>query len=54
MKTARANGGTAVVYVGLTETYMEGMPGIMWILDWDVLQVDASKIEPWFDMVCRI
>jgi hypothetical protein len=54
MKTGSANDGTAVVYVGMTETHED--PGILWLLDWDVLQVGAGKIEPWFEMVwqrCR-
>jgi Terminase RNaseH-like domain len=55
MKTGSANDGTAVVYVALTETHKLQNP-IMWILDWDLLQVGAGKIGPWFEMVwarCR-
>jgi Terminase RNaseH-like domain len=55
MKTGSANDGTAVVYVALTETHRRQNP-IMWILDWDLLQVGAGKIGPWFEMVwarCR-
>ena len=52
MKTGSANDGNGVVYVGLTERYHpDGMPPIMWILDWDLMQVGAGKIEPWFQMI---
>jgi hypothetical protein len=44
-----------VVYVALTEMGNPDAPGrpkpIMWILDWDLLQVGAGKIGPWFEMV---
>jgi hypothetical protein len=54
MKTGSANDGQAVVYVGLTERYnSEGLPPIMWIIDWDIMQVGAAVIQPWFEMVWR-
>jgi hypothetical protein len=55
MKTVSANDGSAVVYVGVTEVVRGKWP-ILWILDWDLLQVGAGKIGPWFEMVwarCR-
>jgi hypothetical protein len=57
MKTGSANDGNGVVYVGLTERYNlnEQLP-IMWILDYDLMQVGAGKVEPWFQMIwerCR-
>jgi hypothetical protein len=52
MKTGSANDGNGVVYVGLTERYnLEERLPIMWILDWDLMQVGAGKIEPWFEMI---
>jgi hypothetical protein len=49
MKTGSANDGTGVVYVALTELHSE-IP-VMWILDYDLLQVGAGKVGPWFEMV---
>jgi hypothetical protein len=62
MKSGSANDGQAVVYVALTDAlWRPGLssapemprirPPIMWILDWDLMQVGAGKIGPWFDMV---
>jgi hypothetical protein len=52
MKTGSANDGNGVVYVGLTERYNpDVLPPIMYILDWDLMQVGAGKIEPWFQMI---
>jgi hypothetical protein len=55
MKTGSANDGSAVVYAGVTEAIRGKLP-ILWILDWDLLQVGAGKVGPWFEMVwarCR-
>jgi hypothetical protein len=55
MKSGSANDGNGVVYVALTETKSPQGP-ILWILDWDLMQVGAGKIGPWFEMVwnrCR-
>jgi hypothetical protein len=52
MKTGSANDGNGAVYVGLTELHNpDGLPPVMWILDWDLMQVGAGKIEPWFRMI---
>ena len=52
MKTGSANDGNGVVYVGLTDLHNpDGLQPIMWILDWDLMQVGAGKIEPWFRMI---
>jgi hypothetical protein len=56
MKTGSANDGNGVVYVGVTEAGVEGQLPVMWILDWDLMQVSAGKIGPWFEMAwarCR-
>jgi hypothetical protein len=49
MKTGSANDGTAVVYCALTSA--RSMPPILWLLDWDIVQVGAGVIGPWFNMV---
>jgi hypothetical protein len=57
MKTGSANDGNGVVYVGLTDLHNpDGLDPITWILDWDLMQVGAGKIGPWFRMIwerCR-
>jgi hypothetical protein len=55
MKSGSANDGNGVVYVALTEMKSPEGP-VMWILDWDLMQVSAGTIGPWFEMVwdrCR-
>jgi hypothetical protein len=51
MKTGSANDGNGVVYVALTEMNNPSGVPVMWILDYDLMQVGAGNVDPWFKMV---
>jgi hypothetical protein len=49
IKTGAAADGTAAVYCGMTGVHA-GAP-MLWLLDYDVVQVTAGVLEPWFEGV---